>query len=150
MAGERLGGRKHSTAPHTASHISILPPLQQHVPIPLVQLHPQHRTISNTVADDDDLASHLLNMSARRQPSSTSLSKYANTAHSQEFTNRSLDFCNAFWGIADGGVDVLFARMRGATRTMEELRNFWKERYTFRLGGNLLRTQQVYSLLFSS
>ncbi|KAJ3474002.1 hypothetical protein NLI96_g12703 [Meripilus lineatus] len=51
-------------------------------------------------------------MSARRQPSSTSLSKYANNAHSQEFTNRSLDFCNAFWGIADGGVDVLFARMR--------------------------------------
>jgi hypothetical protein len=40
-----------------------------------------------------------------------------------------LDFCNAFWGPNDAGVDVLFARMHGATRTMEELRNFWKERY---------------------
>lgn len=45
--------------------------------------------------------------------------------------NRSLDFCNAFWGIADGGYDVLLARMRGAARTTEELRAFWKERYTF-------------------
>ena len=66
-------------------------------------------------------------MSARRQPSTTSLSKYAR-AHSPALANRSLDFCNAFWGIGDGGVDVLFARMRGAARTMEELRNFWKER----------------------
>jgi len=39
-----------------------------------------------------------------------------------------MDFCNAFWGIGDGGVDVLFARMRGAARTIEELRNYWKER----------------------
>ncbi|TCD64781.1 hypothetical protein EIP91_003641 [Steccherinum ochraceum] len=66
-------------------------------------------------------------MSARRQPSTTSLSRYAR-AHSTEFANKSHDFCNAFWGLGDGGVDVLFARMRGATRTMEELRNFWKER----------------------
>ncbi|KAL6305138.1 hypothetical protein BKA93DRAFT_780069 [Sparassis latifolia] len=66
-------------------------------------------------------------MSARRQASTTSLSKYAR-ASSPDLSNRSLDFCNAFWGIADGGVDVLFARMRGAARTMDELRNFWKER----------------------
>ncbi|KAI0941569.1 hypothetical protein AcW1_003429 [Taiwanofungus camphoratus] len=66
-------------------------------------------------------------MSARRQASTTSLSKYAR-ANSPDFTNRSLDFCNAFWGLGDGGVDVLFARMRGASRTMEELKNFWKER----------------------
>ncbi|PCH36593.1 hypothetical protein WOLCODRAFT_140515 [Wolfiporia cocos MD-104 SS10] len=66
-------------------------------------------------------------MSARRQASTTSLSQFAHTA-SEDFTDRSLDFCNAFWGLGDGGVDVLFARMRGATRTMEELRNFWKER----------------------
>ncbi|KAF9812603.1 hypothetical protein IEO21_06125 [Rhodonia placenta] len=66
-------------------------------------------------------------MSARRQPSTTSLSKYAR-ANTPEFSNRSLDFCNAFWGLGDGGVDVLFARMRGAMRTMEELRGFWKER----------------------
>ncbi|KAH9485635.1 Septation protein imp2 [Psilocybe cubensis] len=66
-------------------------------------------------------------MSARRQPSTTSLSKFART-NSPISQNRSLDFCNSFWGIGDGGVDVLFARMRGATRTMEELKVFWKER----------------------
>ncbi|KAG5641575.1 hypothetical protein DXG03_004701 [Asterophora parasitica] len=66
-------------------------------------------------------------MTARRQPSTTSLSRYAR-ASSPGLQNSSLDFCNAFWGIADGGVDVLLARMRGAMRTMEELRNFWKER----------------------
>ncbi|KDQ28851.1 hypothetical protein PLEOSDRAFT_1096412 [Pleurotus ostreatus PC15] len=41
---------------------------------------------------------------------------------------KSTDFCNAFWGMGDGGVDVLFARMRGAQRSMDELRNYWKER----------------------
>ncbi|KAK2463086.1 hypothetical protein APHAL10511_004741 [Amanita phalloides] len=66
-------------------------------------------------------------MSARRQPSSTSLSKFAR-AHSPIPQNRSLDFCNAFWGQSDAGVDVLFARMRGAARTMEELKAFWKDR----------------------
>ncbi|KAG1740843.1 uncharacterized protein EDB91DRAFT_341376 [Suillus paluster] len=66
-------------------------------------------------------------MSARRQSSTTSLAKYARTT-SPDTNIRSLDFCNSFWGLGDGGVDVLFARMRGATRTMEELRNFWKER----------------------
>jgi hypothetical protein len=67
-------------------------------------------------------------MSARRQASTTSLSKYARDG-SPDPSPRSLDFCNAFWGPSDAGVDVLFARMRGAARTMEELRNFWKERY---------------------
>ena len=70
-------------------------------------------------------------MSARRQSSTTSLAKYARTT-SPDTSPRSLDFCNAFWGLGDGGVDVLFARMRGAARTMEELRNFWKERYVAR------------------
>ncbi|KNZ74046.1 Septation protein imp2 [Termitomyces sp. J132] len=76
---------------------------------------------------------------AKRQPSTTSLSKYAR-ASSPSLQNRSLDFCNAFWGPGDGGVDVLFARMRGAARTMEEMRNYWKERaaieedYAKRLG----------------
>ena len=62
-----------------------------------------------------------------RQPSTTSLSKNARV-HSPDLTNRSLDFCNAFWGASDAGVDVLFARLRGAARTVEELRVFWKER----------------------
>lgn len=66
-------------------------------------------------------------MAARRQASTTSLAKYAR-ANSPDLSQRSTDFCNAFWGPGDGGVDVLFARMRGAARTMEELRNFWKER----------------------
>ncbi|KIJ66127.1 hypothetical protein HYDPIDRAFT_110291 [Hydnomerulius pinastri MD-312] len=66
-------------------------------------------------------------MSARRQSSTTSLAKFARTT-SPDTSNRNLDFCNAFWGLGDGGVDVLFARMRGAARTMEELKNFWKER----------------------
>ncbi|KIL68723.1 hypothetical protein M378DRAFT_824522 [Amanita muscaria Koide BX008] len=65
--------------------------------------------------------------STRRQPSTTSLSKFARV-HSPIPPNRSLDFCNAFWGLSDVGVDVLFARMRGASRTMDELRSFWKER----------------------
>lgn len=30
--------------------------------------------------------------------------------------------------MGDGGVDVLFARMRGSTRTIDELRAYWKER----------------------
>ncbi|KZT22466.1 hypothetical protein NEOLEDRAFT_1119526 [Neolentinus lepideus HHB14362 ss-1] len=66
-------------------------------------------------------------MAARRQASTTSLAKFAR-ANETDLSQPSLDFCNAFWGAGDGGVDVLFARMRGAARTMEELRSFWKER----------------------
>ncbi|KAH6914073.1 SH3 domain-containing protein [Coprinopsis sp. MPI-PUGE-AT-0042] len=66
-------------------------------------------------------------MTARRQASTTSLSKFERSS-SPALRDGSLDFCNAFWGVGDGGVEVLFARMRGATRTVEELRNFWKER----------------------
>ncbi|KII95508.1 hypothetical protein PLICRDRAFT_48462 [Plicaturopsis crispa FD-325 SS-3] len=66
-------------------------------------------------------------MSARRQASTTSLSRYAR-ANSPELAPRSDAFCNAFWGLGDGGVDVLFARMRGATRTIDELQVFFKER----------------------
>jgi Fes/CIP4, and EFC/F-BAR homology domain len=62
----------------------------------------------------------------RRQSSTTSLAKYIRTEPSLE--QRSLDFCNAFWGHGDGGVEVLLARMRGAMRTVEEVRAFYKER----------------------
>lgn len=62
-----------------------------------------------------------------RQASTTSLSKYARV-NSPNLSNPSLDFCNAFWGAGDAGVDVLFARMRGAARSVEEVRVFWKER----------------------
>ncbi|KAJ6534033.1 hypothetical protein DFH09DRAFT_123598 [Mycena vulgaris] len=70
-------------------------------------------------------------MAVRRQPSSTSLSRYA-TAKSPGVDlyngSTSRDFCNSFWGMGDAGVNILFARMRGAARTTDELRNFWKER----------------------
>ncbi|KAJ7672110.1 hypothetical protein B0H17DRAFT_1084485 [Mycena rosella] len=70
-------------------------------------------------------------MAVRRQPSSTSLSRYA-TAKSPGVDiyngSTSRDFCNSFWGPGDAGVNILFARMRGAARTTDELRNFWKER----------------------
>ncbi|KIM36406.1 hypothetical protein M413DRAFT_78247 [Hebeloma cylindrosporum] len=39
---------------------------------------------------------------------------------------RYLDFCNSFVG--DGGADVLFARLGGATKTTEELKTFFEER----------------------
>lgn len=76
-------------------------------------------------------------MSARRQSSTTSLARYARTT-SPDASARNFDFCNAFWGLGDGGVDVLFARMRGASRTMEELRNFWKERYVLSIPPTLV------------
>ncbi|KAF7362475.1 SH3-domain-containing protein [Mycena venus] len=70
-------------------------------------------------------------MAVRRQPSTTSLSRYA-TAKSPGVDlyngSTSRDFCNSFWGVGDAGVNILFARMRGAARTTDELRNFWKER----------------------
>ncbi|KAG8926430.1 hypothetical protein FRC00_002916 [Tulasnella sp. 408] len=40
----------------------------------------------------------------------------------------SSDFCNSFWGGGDRGVEVLFDRMHGAARTMEEVQGFWRER----------------------
>ncbi|KIY46093.1 SH3 domain-containing protein [Fistulina hepatica ATCC 64428] len=42
--------------------------------------------------------------------------------------SKSRDFCNSFWGVGDTGVNILFARVRGALKTTDELRNFWKER----------------------
>ncbi|GJJ08525.1 hypothetical protein Clacol_002743 [Clathrus columnatus] len=68
---------------------------------------------------------------ARRTPSTTSLSKYVRDgpeADEGELDNRSHDFCNAFWGIAYGGYEVLLTRLRGAARTTEDLKAFWKER----------------------
>lgn len=41
------------------------------------------------------------------------------------------DFCNSFWGPGEDGVDILFARMRGAAKTTEELKNFWNERFVY-------------------
>ena len=63
-----------------------------------------------------------------------SMSEAPITSFSKHARDRSPDpppFCNSFWGPNDAGVDILFARMRGAAGTMEELRDFWKERYLF-------------------
>lgn len=67
-------------------------------------------------------------MQARRQASTTSLARFVRDEPA-DATGRSSDFCNSFWGPGDGGVDVLFARVRGAARTMEEVRAFWRERF---------------------
>lgn len=85
-------------------------------------------------------------MTARRQVSTTSLSRYARDS-APDPSQRSLDFCNAFWGLGDGGVDVLFARMRGAGRTMEELRGFWRERCVLILDERLWTASTSGSLI---
>jgi hypothetical protein len=41
----------------------------------------------------------------------------------------SLHFCNAFWGQGSRGYEVIMARLRGASRTVDELRGYWKERW---------------------
>jgi hypothetical protein len=46
----------------------------------------------------------------------------------EELHDPKLDFCNAFWGQGDRGYEVIMARLRGAGRTVDELRGFWKER----------------------
>lgn len=46
-----------------------------------------------------------------------------------DLTDPSYDFCNAFWGQGDRGYEVIMTRLRGAAKTIEELRAFFKERY---------------------
>lgn len=60
-----------------------------------------------------------------------SLSRYATPRQAgqdpwNESDNR--DFCNSFWGATDAGVNILFARMRFAAKSTDELRNYWRER----------------------
>ncbi|KAJ7592188.1 SH3 domain-containing protein [Mycena floridula] len=62
-------------------------------------------------------------MTIRAQSSASSVSRYG-VARSR--TSR--DFCNSFWGAGDAGVNILFTRMRGAARTTDDLRNFWRQR----------------------
>jgi hypothetical protein len=67
-------------------------------------------------------------MAARRQSSHSSLSRYTGNPDQSEYDNPGLEFCNNFWGVNDAGVEVLFARMRIASKTVDDLRNFWRER----------------------
>ncbi|KAF9550611.1 hypothetical protein CPC08DRAFT_699235 [Agrocybe pediades] len=66
------------------------------------------------------------------QHSATSLARYA-TAKQPDVDlfngSKSRDYCNSFWGLGDAGPNIMFARMRGASKTTDELRNFWNERY---------------------
>ncbi|GFZ46382.1 hypothetical protein JCM24511_04629 [Saitozyma sp. JCM 24511] len=71
----------------------------------------------------------------QRSQSTTSLSQFYNGVNGnglplgdEEIHDPKLDFCNAFWGQNERGYDVVMARLRGAGRTVDELRTFWKER----------------------
>ena len=68
-----------------------------------------------------------------RSQSTTSLARLYNGSngrpHDNEMNDPGLDYCNAFWGQGDKGYEVIMARLRGANRTTDELRTFWKERY---------------------
>jgi hypothetical protein len=71
----------------------------------------------------------------QRSQSTTSLSRFYNGVNGnglplgeEEIHDPKLDFCNAFWGQNERGYDVVMARLRGAGRTVDELRTFWKER----------------------
>ena len=71
-------------------------------------------------------------MAARApQYSATSLARYA-TARQADVDvfngSKSRDYCNSFWGTGDAGPNIMFARMRGASKTTDELRNYWNER----------------------
>ena len=69
-----------------------------------------------------------------RSQSTTSLSRLYHGANGYsggdegELSDPRLDFCNAFWGHGDKGYEVMMARLRGAARTMEELKSFGRER----------------------
>lgn len=68
---------------------------------------------------------------ATRSQDSSSLSRYApaRTQNTDPFNgSRSRDFCNSFWGPGDDGPNILFKRMRNASKTTDELVNFWNER----------------------
>ncbi|TFK25705.1 SH3 domain-containing protein [Coprinopsis marcescibilis] len=70
-------------------------------------------------------------MATRAQNPASSLSRYApaRSGDGDPFHgSQSRDYCNSFWGAGDDGPNILFARMRGASKTTDELVNFWNER----------------------
>ncbi|WVW83406.1 hypothetical protein I302_105425 [Kwoniella bestiolae CBS 10118] len=70
----------------------------------------------------------------KRSQSTTSLSRLyhgsnaTNINGEEELNDPKLDYCNSFWGQGDRGYEVVMARLRGAGRTVDELKGFWKER----------------------
>ena len=71
---------------------------------------------------------------APAQASVTSLARFA-VARQPDVDlfngSSSRDYCNSFWGPGDAGANIMFARMRGASKTTDELRNFWNERCSY-------------------
>ena len=66
-----------------------------------------------------------------RQHSATSLARFNSTTQPEVDVfngSKSRDYCNSFWGPGDAGPNIMFTRMRGASKTTDELRNFWNER----------------------
>jgi hypothetical protein len=67
-----------------------------------------------------------------RSQSTASLSRYYHGQNGEpqedDLTDPSLDFCNAFWGQGDRGYEVIMTRLRGAAKTVDDLKAFWKER----------------------
>ncbi|KAF9523616.1 hypothetical protein CPB83DRAFT_775169 [Crepidotus variabilis] len=66
-------------------------------------------------------------------PLETSLDRFAHLRQpdGDPFNGRSSrDFCNSFWGPSDAGPSVLFTRMRGGSKTTNELHQFWSARRT--------------------
>jgi hypothetical protein len=83
------------------------------------------------------------NFIARRSNSSTSLAQFYKE-NNQNFNpslanhNGELDFCNAFWGEGDAGYEVISARLRASSRTVDDLKTFWKERFVVLSCGMLM------------
>ena len=66
------------------------------------------------------------------QHSATSLARFASARQPDVDVfngSNSRDYCNSFWGAGDTGPNIMFTRMRGASKTTDELRNFWNERW---------------------
>ena len=71
-------------------------------------------------------------MSRPQQHSATSLARFAAARQPDVDVfngSKSRDYCNSFWGSGDAGPNIMFTRMRGASKTTDELRNFWNERW---------------------
>jgi len=69
-----------------------------------------------------------------RRSQSSSSQRYESGGPAQDNTNYPdpNDFCNAFWTpqgtTDDSGVDVVLARVKAGSKTLEDLKNFYKER----------------------
>ena len=69
-------------------------------------------------------------MNQRSQQGTSSLARYTSARGPSDPFNglQSRDFCNSFWGPGDEGPNILFKRMRNASKTTDELVNYWNER----------------------